>query len=414
MQRIEGGEKMSRYVNVKEWKGPGQIKVHRDDEHLPSGRPKRWQVVVFVGRDAQGRARHRTKNLRGVFREAKAAVLALHQEKVGGSLTPRSVKKLEDLAREWLQLKKGRPASPRTLQQYADAFDRYILPSIGHRRLEDITLHDIDLLYGTLLEGTHPRPTGSRGVSGKRLGSRTVRLAHTVLSAALAQAVDWGFIPINPAAKATLPDRNVKRKEVLTAAERLRFIDATRGTLYRVYYRTLLDTGLRPEEACALGWADLDFERRKIGVHQAVTIGDRGEAVLAGPKTDRDRTVPMLDGLRTELLAHVAWQRERGLDKSGFVFTNSHGKMLRPWTFSRRELKRVVMAAGISKQISPYSLRHTFATLHVAAGTPLKVVSELLGHASIQQTADTYMHDDADVTADWMGHFESHLTRGSK
>ena len=64
-------------------------------------------------------------------------------------------------------------------------------------------------------------------------------------------------------------------------------------------------------------------------------------------------------------------------------------------------------------QISPYSLRHTFATLHVAAGTPLKVVSELLGHASFQQTADTYMHDDADVTADWMGRFESHLTRGS-
>ena len=401
---------VSRYVSVKEWKGPGQIKVHRDDEHLPSGRPKRWQVMVFIGRDAAGRARHRSKNLRGVFRDAKAAVLALHQQKAGGSLTPRSVMRLEDLAREWLQHKAGRDVSPRTLQQYSDAFDRYILPSIGHRRLADITLREIDRLYGALLNGTHPRPTGSLGVSGRPLGGRTVRLAHTVLSAALSQAVRWGQIPFNPAAEATTPDHAAKKKEVFTAAERLRFLDATQGAFYRVYYRMLLDAGLRPEEACALKWADLDFVRGTIGVQQAVTIGDRGEAVLAEPKAGSRRTVPMLDGLRSQLLAQMEWQRERGLDESGFVFTNSSGEMLRPWTFSTRELKRVVEAAGISKRISPYSLRHTFATLHVAAGTPLKVVSLLLGHATIQQTADTYMHGDDAVTADWMDRYEAHLT----
>jgi integrase len=398
---------MSRYVNIKEWKGPGQIKVHRDDEHLPSGRPKRWQVMVFIGRDAQGRARHRSKNLLGVFRDAKASVLVLHQQKAGGSLTPRSVMRLEDLAREWVQHKVGRSVSPRTLQQYSDAFDRYILPSLGHRRLTDLTLREIDHLYSAMLGGTHPCPTGSRGVSGRPLGNRTVRLANTVLSAALSQAVSWGYIPSNPAAGADLPDRSVKAKEVLNSAERVRFLEASRGAFYRVYYRTLLDTGLRPEEACALRWTDLDLARAVIGVNQAVTMGSNGEAVLAGPKTGSTRKVPMLDGLRAELLAHKDWQRERGLHESGFVFTNSNGRMLRPWTFPRRELKRVVKAAGITKQISPYSFRHTFATLHVAAGTPLKVVSDLLGHASIQQTADTYMHDDPDVTANWMGRYEA-------
>jgi integrase len=83
----------------------------------------------------------------------------------------------------------------------------------------------------------------------------------------------------------------------------------------------------------------------------------------------------MLGGLRDELLAHLDWQRSTGLDAEGFVFTNQDGVMLRPWTFTRRDLERTARAAGIVKPVTLYSLRHTFATLHVAAGTPLKVVS---------------------------------------
>ena len=58
-------------------------------------------------------------------------------------------------------------------------------------------------------------------------------------------------------------------------------------------------------------------------------------------------------------------------------------------------------------------LRHTYATLHVAAGTPLKVVSDVLGHATIQQTANTYMHGDQAVTADWMQRYEAALGAAS-
>ena len=83
--------------------------------------------------------------------------------------------------------------------------------------------------------------------------------------------------------------------------------------------------------------------------------------------------------------------------------------MLRPWTFSTRDLKRTLKRAGITKPVTLYNFRHTFGTLHVRAGTPLKVVSDLMGHATIQQTANTYMHGDATVTADWMQRFEQSL-----
>ena len=140
--------------------------------------------------------------------------------------------------------------------------------------------------------------------------------------------------------------------------------------------------------------------------------GTGGVAVLAEPKTTKSRrTVPLLGGLRDELLRHLDRQRERNLDVAGFVFTNQDGHMLRPWTFSTRDLDRTLTCARITERVSFYSLRHTFATLHVAAGTPLKVVSDVLGHATIQQPANTYMHGDQAVTVDWMQRFEQQLDR---
>ena len=73
------------------------------------------------------------------------------------------------------------------------------------------------------------------------------------------------------------------------------------------------------------------------------TGGKDGEAVLAEPKTAKSRrTVPLLGGLRDELLRHLEWQRKRNLDQAGFVFTNQEGRMLRPWTFSTGDLDRTL------------------------------------------------------------------------
>ena len=399
---------MSAYVRVDRGNGPraGQLLRHKDD-------PKRWQVKVFLFRDEHGRKRYRTEVVHGKKRDAEARLLELLQVKSTGSLTPRSRMTLRELAKEWSD-HKARDVAPRTLQQYRDALDRYVLPVLGHRKVSDLTLREVDQLYGLMLAGELPASDGGFGVTGQPLSARTVRLTHAALSQALSQAVRWGLIQHNPAAEATIPSQRTKEKEVLTRDERARFVEACRDSFYGVFYRLLVDTGLRPGEACALRWTDVDFERGTITVQRTVTQGKDGEAVLAEPKTAKSRrTVPLLGGLRDELLRHFEWQRERNLDVIGFVLTNQDGRMLRPWTFSTRDWERTLKAARITKKISLYSLRHTFATLHVAAGTPLKVVSDLLGHATIQQTANTYMHGDQAVTVDWMQRFEQQLDRAT-
>ena len=373
---------------------------------------KRWQVKAFIGRDAKGRKRYRSRVLHGGRRDAEAALLEMLQQKSAGSLTPRSTMTLADLAKEWAK-HKARDVAPRTLAQYVYTLERYVLPSLGHKKLADLMLHDIDHLYGRMLAGEIPDPNDDRATIGRGLSAGTVSLTHRAFSQAPSQAVRWNWIQVNPASEASLPKHRPKEKLTLSAAERARWIAACRHSFYGCFYHLLVDTGLRPGEACALRWDDVYFERGVIVVRRAVTRDAAGEPSVSDPKTPRSRrVVPILRDLGAELLRHQAWQRELDLDAGGLLFTNQEGRMLRPWTFSTRDLQRTLRGAGITKRLTLYSLRHTFATLHVEAGTSLKRVADLLGHSTIQQTADTYMHADQAVSREWIEQYETVLKAG--
>lgn len=99
---------------------------------------------------------------------------------------------------------------------------------------------------------------------------------------------------------------------------------------------------------------------------------------------------------------------------AGRLLTSQEGGQVRPWSFNRRELERIAKAAGIVGSFTLYSFRHTFATLNLASGTPLKVVSEWLGHSTIQQTANTYMHVSSDVSDDYAERHLAWLAKASK
>lgn len=350
-----------------------------------------YLVRVYLG-EVAGKRRYVNQTVHGTKKDAQQALTKLLRERDTDELAAPSRRTLEEYITEWREKALRGRVAPRTFRSYVGLLEKHVLPAMGEKRLTAVTSRDVQGIYAQML---------STGLSG-----RTVRYTHAILRNALQQAVKWRLIHHNPAADATIPADRPKEKQALTASERARFLEAARRSFYGPFYRLLIDTGLRPGEACALTWADVDFVRETITVQRTVTRGADGDAILAEPKTTKSRrTIPMLGGLRDELLRHHDWQCERGFG-DGLVFTNQDGAMLRPWTFTKRDLERTLSAAGITKAIGLYGLRHTFATLHVAAGTPLKVVSDVLGHATIQQTANTYMHGDQAVTADWMQRFE--------
>lgn len=373
--------------------GGGQLLQHVSD-------PRKWMVVVFIGRDGKGKRKDRKEVLTGTKKQAEARIVELLQEKNTGKLTPRSTITLADFVKEWLAHKEGK-ITARTLANGRQYLALYVLPTLGNRKLSDLTLREIDHLYAAMQTGKLPAPDNTPRWSGKPLAPATIRMAHGALSEALSQAVKWGMLPFNPASEATLPKGESREKRALSAQERARFIAASEGALHRVFYRVLMDTGMRPGEACALKWEDIDFANGRLTVSKATTQGKDGKPMLGPPKTAKSRRTLPLFNLGDLLLEHRAWQAERGLDACGHVFTTQDGRPLAPWTFGRRELDRILAAAGISGTFSLYSFRHTFATLHLESGTPLKVVSGWLGHSNIQQTANTYMHVSPDVSEDW-------------
>jgi integrase len=158
----------------------------------------------------------------------------------------------------------------------------------------------------------------------------------------------------------------------------------------------LLTRGLRRGELAGLRWDAVDLEGRAVQIVRTRVIVD-GKAVESVPKTEAGRrTIPLDPALTVCLKSHRTRQAAERLAAGeawrdgGYVFTDQLGRPLYPDLFSER-FDALSAAAGL-RRIRLHDLRHTTASLLIAAGVPVKVVAELLGHASPTITQSIYQH----------------------
>jgi integrase len=182
---------------------------------------------------------------------------------------------------------------------------------------------------------------------------------------------------------------------------------AAQAGSYGIFIRTLAYTGLRWGEATALRVRDVDINRRRLDVRRAYSTIS-GALIEGTPKSHQQRTVPLPKKLCEELAAHID-----GLGPDDHVFTTASGTPVRTTNFRRRTWLPAVAATGLHG-LTPHGLRHTAASLYIAAGTPPKVVQRILGHASISITLDLYGHlypDEMDTWADRLGDIADNAMR---
>src|SRR5918998_4656632 len=156
-------------------------------------------------------------------------------------------------------------------------------------------------------------------------------------------------------------------------------------------------TGMRQGELLALKWTDVDLEAGKVSVRRTLTR-ESGHYTLGEPKTKRSRRTVKLTGAATEALrAHLGQQME-DMDRlgdlyrdQGLVFTSDTGAPLNPSNVRNRNLRRLTGKAGLPV-IRFHDLRHTCATLLLSKNVHPKIVQEMLGHATVAITLDTYSH----------------------
>ena len=173
-----------------------------------------------------------------------------------------------------------------------------------------------------------------------------------------------------------------------------KFLSSARGDRLGTTFRLAALTGMRRGEVLGLRWQDVSLDDARVRVTQTlVMVG--GSPQLSVPKTDRSRRSISLDSGTVSALREwrVRQLEERvaygeGWEENGLVFTREDGAWVRPDWFSRK-FHRLAADAELPA-IPLHGLRHSAATFHLSAGTPIAVVSQMLGHSSSAVTMDVY------------------------
>jgi integrase len=301
---------------------------------------------------------------------------------------------------EWAD---GLRLAPSTVASYKKNIRLHIKPSIGTVPLVRLTAIQLDGLYRKLeASGRADRKAGAG------LSPRTVLYVHTIISAALRDAVEAGLLSRNPAAKAHPPTVKQARAPEMhpwTAGQLAAFLGWSREhSDLHAAWRVLAMTGMRRGELLALRWRDVDLDAATVRVRRSVgvvkTLGEP-EQISEGPtKTARPRVIDLDPGTAAVLRA---WKRERGglalqLARDGaVVFGNLEGRFRHPETFSKMFVKTVArcrrdLGEDAVPAIRLHDLRHTHATILLSDREPVSTVSQRLGHTSEVVTLTIYSH----------------------
>jgi integrase len=183
-----------------------------------------------------------------------------------------------------------------------------------------------------------------------------------------------------------------------TRQEQVRvLLDAVNGDRLEALYVLAVTIGLRQGELLGLKWDDIDLEIETLQVRRTLTTA-KGGPVLSAPKTKgRRRTVRLSQTASEALRSHLERQLEE-IDRvgdlwreNGLIFASESGEPLSRQHVTAHRFKPLLRRAGLP-EIRFHDLRHTCATLLLSKNVNPKVVSEMLGHASIAITLDTYSH----------------------
>ena len=191
-----------------------------------------------------------------------------------------------------------------------------------------------------------------------------------------------GLIQENPLEKISSPKQDKKLPSYLTGDEVTRFLEAPDvsnpiGQRDKAILELLYASGLRVSELAHLTRSQIDMETREIRI---IGKGSKERLVLMGKPAEEAIAVYLKEGRR----------KLSGKKKNDAVFINRYGQPLIERRI-QKIVKQYAKTGGINKRVHPHTIRHTFATHLLDGGADLRVVQELLGHASLT-TTQIYTH----------------------
>jgi integrase len=331
-------------------------------------RPKPWRVRY---RDPTGRERSKSFTRKA---DADRFMATVQADLIRGAWTdPRlSQTTLTEWAERWLRTKSH--LKPKTLAGYQSNLDVHVLPAFGRYQLRHIDRMAVEEWIADL----HAAGLGPSGM----------RQARQILHSMLTLAVDTGHLATNPVDRVRTP-RQPESQMLFLDAEQVDRLAASIRQPYGTLVYLLAYGGLRWGEAAALRRGRCDLARSRIEVTESVSeVG--GELHYGSTKNHRSRIIGIPRFLRDLIGEHLIQHVPD--EPTALVFTSPDGAPLRNGNFRRRIWYPTVEQAGLPHGLRIHDLRHTCASLLIAAGANSKAVQTHLGHSSITVTMDRYTH----------------------
>lgn len=362
-------------------KGMGTIRLRQDG---------RWEARYTLGRHP-GTGKQIQKSLYAKSRaEAQRKLMQTTLSLLQGAWQPPCKLTLGQWLDSWLaEYSSG--LKPLTLAAYQGQINNRLKPLLGAVRLNELDAAQIQRFYNLLSSSAAP------------LAPKTIKNIHGILHRALRQAVELGYLHVNPADSCQLPRAARAEIRPLDEEQISAFLRAISGHRWENLFAIALFTGIRQGEALGLTWDCVDFSRGGLLIRQQL-IKERtpgGGYSFAPLKNDRTRWLTpapsVMELLRRQKLLQDSWREQAGTawQESGLVFTNAQGGHLVHCTVYR-QFKSIARQIGLP-QARFHDLRHSYAAACLRAGDDIKTVQEHLGHHSAAFTLDIYGHVSAQM-----------------
>lgn len=288
---------------------------------------------------------------------------------------------------EWLDFKHA-IVKDSTYMKYRNSINKHIIPKLG--------LLDIEVLNNDIVQNFINQKLSAEKSS---LSPKSVRELVSIIKNTLVYAENHGYQ--NKCQCELLVVRNgYKPIRVLNKNEEKSLLNTLKKETDVFKFGILISllTGIRIGELCALKWSDVDIDECVITISrtmQRVQVEGKNkktEVIITTPKTNASlRQIP----IPTILVDYI---RLFNSDGNEYVLTNNKGNYVEPRVMQYR-FKKYIESANIS-DANFHALRHTFATRCIEAGVDVKVLSEILGHSSVNITLDRYVHNSIDYKKD--------------
>ncbi|MGG3528354.1 site-specific integrase [Bacillus pseudomycoides] len=364
-----------------------------------------WEYRIYYQDPITRKTREKSKKGFTNKAEAKLAAEEIERQLREGHIP--TDESLKSYLETWLNEYKKGSVAKNTFSLHQNSVKNHIVPYFNNILLKDVK----PVLYQKFINN----------LTEKGYSRRTVEIVHGTMYNAMKKAIILEKISKNPCDGVEIKIKKKDPEIQFIESEHIsRFLQEAYkyDYIYWIFYKTLIETGMRKGEAAALQWTDVDLKEKTININKSLDFREatKNSNMMFGDTKNYNskRIITISQGLANDLHFHQKYQNQNKLalnDNYHFdlnlVLCRNDGNYM-PKSSLFNSFSRILKKANLLP-LPIHSLRHTHAVLQLEAGVSMKYLQERLGHGSMQITSDVYSHISKKLDKEAMNKFEEHM-----